>query len=91
MFTHEDIRRHIDQRPFIPIRIVMSSGQSHDIVDPSMVLVGRRVLIIGTPSADNAAFFEHVVHVSLMHITSVLLIQATPAPSTNGADGQQTP
>ena len=84
MFSPEDILARLRQQPFVPLRIVSSSGQTIDVTHPDLVLVGRRFLEIGTPSNENPATFDNVLRFSIMHVTA---LQDLPAPvpvSNNG-------
>jgi hypothetical protein len=39
MPTIEDIRRAMRRRPFLPFRIVMRGGETHEIPDPDFIAV----------------------------------------------------
>ena len=51
MFTPDEIQARLREQPFIPLRVVTSSGQMYDITHPDLVLVGRRSLFSGFTSA----------------------------------------
>jgi hypothetical protein len=55
MFNANDIQARLLERPFVPLRIVTSSGHAFDITHPELVLFGRLSLIVGTPCGDNPA------------------------------------
>ena len=55
MFRPEDIRSRLHEQPFVPLRVVTSSGQMYDITHPDLVLVGRRSVMIGVASNENPA------------------------------------
>jgi hypothetical protein len=80
MFTADDIQARIRERPFIPVRLISSSGQSYDITHPDLVLVGRRSLIIGTASNENPSQFETASRVAVLHVTD---LQDIPHPATS--------
>ena len=84
MFTAADLHARITERPFVPLRIVTSSGQSYDITHPDLVLVGTRALIIGVPCNDDPTIFEVANRVALLHITDLQEIPRAPTPGTNG-------
>jgi hypothetical protein len=71
MFTGNDIRERLRQRPFTPIRLITSSGDHYDIYHPDLVMVGKRQVIVGTASEDNPTDFDRFSLVSLLHITAV--------------------
>ena len=78
MFTADDIQARLHERPFVPVHIVTSSGQSYDVSHPDLVLVGRRFLIIGTASNENPSQIEAASRVAVMHVTD---LQDVPNPA----------
>jgi len=84
MFTADDIQARLRERPFVPVRVVTSSGQSYDITHPDLVLVSRRSLIIGTASNENPSQFETASRVAILHIAD---LQDMPHPASPGANG----
>ena len=85
MFTPEEIRARIRARPFAPVRIVTSSGQTFDVYHPDLIMIGRRALEIGTATADDPSLFELVTRVAIMHINA---LQDLPTPTPPTGDGQ---
>jgi hypothetical protein len=71
MLTANDISQRVRVRPFIPLRIVTSSGQSYDITHPDLIMVGRRDLIVGTSSEEEPGHYEQVSRASIMHVTAL--------------------
>ena len=80
MFSPDDILTRLRLRPFVPVRIIISSGQTFDIFHPDLVLVGRRDMIIGMASRENPAQYEQTTRVPLMHVTAM---EDLPAPSAS--------
>jgi hypothetical protein len=71
MFGPDDIQRRLRQNPFIPVRIIISSGQTFDILHPDLVLVGRRDITIGMASTENPSQYEQTTRVPIMHVTAL--------------------
>ena len=71
MFNSDDIQRRLRQSPFVPVRIIISSGQTFDVYHPDLVLVGRRDMIIGMASTENPAQYEQTTRVPIMHVTAL--------------------
>jgi hypothetical protein len=82
MFSPDDIQRRLRQSPFLPVRIIISSGQTFDIFHPDLVLVGRRDVTIGMASRENPAQYEQATRVPIMHITALEDL-STPSASSN--------
>jgi hypothetical protein len=87
MFTADDIQARLHERPFIPVQLVTSSGQSYDITHPDLVLVGRRFLIIGTASNENPTQIEAASRVALLHVAD---LQDIPRPAPTDTNGPST-
>jgi len=85
MFTADDIQSRLRERPFVPVRVVTSSGQSYDVTHPELVLVGRRSLIIGTASNENPSQFESASRVAVLHVTDLQDIPRQGTASGNGS------
>jgi len=82
MFSSDDIQRRLRQSPFIPVRIIISSGQTFDILHPALVLVGRRDITIGMASTENPAQYEQTTRVPIMHVTALEDLP-TSVPASN--------
>ena len=80
MFSPDDIQERLKGQPFLPVRIVTSSGQMFDIYHPDLVMVGRRYLIIGTASTENPRQFELTTRVALWHVSA---LEDLPAPAVH--------
>jgi hypothetical protein len=71
MFSADNIQARLREAPFIPFRIVMSSGQSYDIGHPELVWVNPRYLMVATPSNDRPGQIEAANRVSLLHVSDL--------------------
>lgn len=85
MFTADDIYQRIKGRPFTPVRVTVSNGDSFDVYHPDVVIVGRRSVTIGTASAESPAHADLTTKVSIIHVTSLVDL---PVPSTSGGNGR---
>ena len=84
MFTADHIQARLRERPFAPLRIVMSSGQAYDVTHPDLVLTSKNFLIIGTPSNDNPSQFEAASRVAVMHVVDLQDMPKAPQAESNG-------
>lgn len=84
IFTPDDVQARLRDRPFLPVRIVTTTGETYDIRHPDLVLVGRRFLIVGMPSIENVSQAEQVTRVPLVHITELRDLPSSTPPSSNG-------
>ncbi len=83
MITQSNIRDKLNQRPFEPFRIVMSSGQHYDIPHPEWIIVGKQVLGIGVANSDDDPDFDRIHTVSVLHVTALEAISRTEKNGTS--------
>ena len=48
----DDIRDLLNRDPFVPFRIVLTSGQIYEITDPNLVALGQTQLNVYPPKSD---------------------------------------
>jgi hypothetical protein len=87
MFSAEDILARLRNRPFIPIRIVTTTGESYDIPHPELALVTRRFVEVGIPESGNPAVADQITRVAMIHITELRELPVPAPPPTNGPPG----
>jgi hypothetical protein len=68
--TVQTFREMLARRPFQPVKITLSSGQSFEIRHPEMALLTRTSLLIGTDVAEDGVPQEFKI-VSLLHVASM--------------------
>jgi hypothetical protein len=83
MFTPQQLKDRIRRQPFVPLRIVTSSGESYTITHPDLVLIGVRDIHVGIASRKDPTTYENVARISLLHITA-LEDAATDKTKKNG-------
>jgi hypothetical protein len=84
MFTADYIYERIQDRPFVPLRIATSSGESYDVYHPELVVVSERYLFVGRASSKNPKMFDGASHVALSHITALEDLPTKTRPGGNG-------
>jgi hypothetical protein len=68
--TLDAIRALLSHRPFEPMRVKTSSGQTFEIRHPEMAMLARSAIAIVHPDADGTPT-DKVEYVSYLHISSV--------------------
>jgi len=81
IFTADDVQSRLRTQPFVPVRLVTTTGQSYDIYHPDLVLVGRRDLTVGLPSEENPAQYEQVTRLALVHLYELRDLPSLVPPS----------
>lgn len=67
--TSEGLIELLEQRPFIPLRLHMSNGRTHEIRHPEMAIVGEGVMALGIEHDDSDR--PRLRFVSVTHINEV--------------------
>lgn len=66
----EELKQIIDARPFVPIRLHMSTGERVDITHPDAAVVARTLVVVGSGmSADGIA--DRTSWYNLLHIVKI--------------------
>lgn len=61
----DNIRELLERDPFVPFRLVLTSGRQYDVVDPQMTVLLKSEIFIAFPDG------EHSSLIPLLHVTSV--------------------
>ncbi|HEV3344001.1 MAG TPA: hypothetical protein VG125_26740 [Pirellulales bacterium] len=79
----EELTGLLRTRPFVPLRIVLTDGQSYEIRHPEMVIVLPQRVDIGVQPDPATGVVDSVAHCSLLHIVRVEeLPRATSGPTS---------
>jgi hypothetical protein len=73
----EELVELLAERPFLPLRLHMSNGRTHDVRHPENAIVGEGVVALAVAQKDSE--FPQIRLVSLAHINEV---ETVPAVST---------
>jgi hypothetical protein len=68
--TVQTFREMLTRRPFQPVKVTLSSGQSYEIRHPETALLTRTNLLIGVDVADDGVPAEFKI-LSLRHVTAI--------------------
>ena len=68
--TVQRFREMLARRPFQPVKVTLSSGQSYEIRHPETALLTRTDLLIGVDVADDGVPAEFRI-LSLLHVTAI--------------------
>ncbi len=76
----EELIQLLRRRPFVPLRLHMTDGQTYDIRHPDNVIVLRSRVDIGVAPDPGTGVVERVEYCSLVHIVRVEELQTATAP-----------
>lgn len=77
--TVDAFRRLLDQRPFKPFRLVMSSGKTYEVRHPEMAWMTKTDILVGIDVADDGLPADFDI-CPLFHVATIETIASdTPA------------
>jgi hypothetical protein len=76
--TADTVREFLRRTPFEPFRVVMSSGESYNVMHPEMALVSARALVLAVPESSHAEG-ERLVFCSYLHIAHLETLKPSRA------------
>ncbi len=68
--TLQILRELMTRRPYVPFRLIMSSGVSYEVRHPESAMLTRTCILVGIDAADDNVPAEFKI-CSLLHIASV--------------------
>jgi hypothetical protein len=71
----EDLIELLEERPFSPLRLHLSSGRTHEVRHPEMAIVSEGIVTIGLVPDSSSQLAESVTHCATAHI-----VEAEPMP-----------
>ena len=76
--TSDTFREILHRAPFEPFRVVMSSGESYNVVHPEMALISAKALILVIPDLSHAEG-ERLAFCSYLHVAHVETLKSSRA------------
>ncbi len=64
----ENIRELLDREPFLPFRLVMTSGKTYEVVTPNSAMLLKSEVFVVFPDGERWA------HVPFLHIASIEIL-----------------
>lgn len=78
MIRPEDVRKHLDKRPFEPFRICMSDGRTYEIKHPDLCMPAMTTVYVGVPDPKIKGIVMRVDQCALVHIVRFEPINGRP-------------
>ena len=67
----EEINEHMRREPFVPFRITLTSGQSYDVSNPSLIAMGESLMHLFFPRSNRYASLRMNQIASIEHLEAV--------------------
>ena len=64
----DDVREHLDKRPFEPFRVCFSDASSVEVTHPELCWLGRSSVYVALPDSRVRGRALRVVHCAIVHI-----------------------
>jgi hypothetical protein len=95
----DELQKMLNQRPFEPLRLHISGGETADIRHPELAIVGRSLVFVArgrNNQADAEAkpgqIVNHAAHYNLLHVVKIEPINGrTPPIAVRTRDGLVSP
>jgi hypothetical protein len=88
MYRPQDIRDRLHERPFRPLRLVLTTGQTYDIDHPDLLWVTQRDVHVGLPNKEDPTLPDQTTRVAILHIVE---LRDLPAQAPTPGNGPATP
>ena len=85
-FTPDVVRDLVRRKPFVPLQLVTTTGESYTIDRPDMVFLTIRSLMLGTPSRRNPLIADDMTHVALVNIDELRELDLPAASVSNSSE-----
>ncbi len=81
--TQEEFQEAVHRQPFLPFRVVLTTGETFDIRHPDLFMVGRRSAMLGITNDPTETAYDRTFRVDLLHVVGIQDLPVNP-PSANG-------
>ena len=69
--TQEELHKAARRQPFVPFRIILTTGAAYDIRHPDLIWIGRGSAMIGLTNDPNGTVYDHSIKVDLLNIAEI--------------------
>ncbi len=84
----DELKAMLDRRPFEPIRLHISSGQTVDIKHPELAMVTRSLVVVGVIESDQPGVADYTIHYNLLHIVKIEPLNGAQQPQAQRRDSE---
>ena len=86
--NYRDLLARTNDVPFRPFRIKLSNSTIIDVLDPTMIMIGRTSAIVATRTAEDERGYKVVLDwktISILHIVEISDLPVKPERKRKGA------
>jgi hypothetical protein len=82
----EELAQLIRRKPFQPVRLHLTTGQTCDIRHPEFIIIQRQSAEVGLDPDPNTGVVDRVEYISLLHVVRVHNIDSSTSPSKGNGE-----
>ena len=75
----DELRKLLRRRPFEPVRLHISSGETVDIRHPELAIVTRSLVVVGITESDEEVA-DYAIHYNLLHVVKIEPLNGNKSP-----------
>jgi len=90
VIRREDVRKHLDKRPFEAFRICLTDGQTYDVRHSDLCLIDRSTVYVGVPDPRRRGVALDTHHVSLVRVVRFEPLNGKRRGSSRRRSGRAT-
>ena len=77
----EELAQLIRRKPFQPLRLHLTTGQTYDIRHPEFIIIQRQSAEVGVDPDPNTGVVDRVEYISLLHVVRAHNIDSPTSPT----------
>lgn len=75
----EAVDRELSREPFVPLRLHLSDGSHHDVINPGLAFIAHGALYLTRTDRPHTRIMDDCLLISLRHILRIELIEPAAA------------
>jgi hypothetical protein len=77
----DDVEKKLRQRPFEAFRLHLTDDTAYEVRHPELMLLGRRMAVVGLTTDPNQTFFDRTMDIDLFYIVRIEPIEMPVSPN----------
>lgn len=66
-----ELEEAVRRTPFEPFRVILTTGDAHDVRHPELIMIGQHSAIIGLGREPQDTIYHRTVKVDLLHVVGI--------------------
>ena len=69
--TYEEMQTAALKQPFVPFRLLISTGLTFEIHHPDLIVVDRRSILVGVITTEEGTDYDRSIRIDLLHVVAI--------------------